>query len=240
MVSFLPAFLISVGVFVLVQCAKPVYSFSTGQLASKIGSKKALVKRDIHGCSNLRISGSENSSNDVKTSDSMGRRKLFGLCRLVAFSTATSVSLQKSLLLVSPAHAAFGDSTNIELPSYIEFLIEKNTQVDPSTFLYKGVDREVQLQRFAAAATRIQSIPDIVQARKWSQVEGTLTGPLGTLIQTMNLVSGSDKEALRAAAKVKADLLQIGQAAAKKNAEPCIAATESALQSLEAFVKVAF
>ena len=139
-----------------------------------------------------------------------------------------------------PAHAAYGDGSNIELPSYIDFLIEKNTQVDSSTFLYQGADRDVQLERISAAVTRIKSIPAIAQARKWSQVQGVLTGPLGTLIQTMNQISGSNKDALKAAANVKADLLMIGQAAAKKSEDACIAASEAALQNLETFSKVVF
>lgn len=140
----------------------------------------------------------------------------------------------------SPAHAAYGDGSKIELPSYIDFLIEKNTQVDPSTFLYQGADREAQLERISAAESRIKSIPAIAQSRKWSQVQGILTGPLGTLIQTMNQISGSNKDALKAAANVKADLLMIGQAAAKKSEDACIAASEAALQNLETFSKVVF
>ena len=91
------------------------------------------------------------------------------------------------------AIAAYGDSSNMKGFDYIEFLVEKNAVTDPSTFVYQGADRETQLQRMSRAATALKQIPSIAQDRKWSQVNGVLTGPLGTLIQTMNqIVAGTD------------------------------------------------
>lgn len=159
-------------------------------------------------------------------------------------------------LLLPPqqARAAYGDSSNMKGFDYIEFLVDKNTVTDPSTFVYQGADRETQLQRMSRAASALKQIPSIAQQRKWSQVNGVLTGPLGTLIQTMNqIVAGTDgtrtdfgkvppvnQKAKAAALKVKTDLYAIGQAAAKKNEQECIRATEVALNDLNAFVKVAF
>lgn len=154
------------------------------------------------------------------------------------------------------AIAAYGDSSKLKGFDYIEFLMEKNAVADPSTFVYQGADRETQLQRLSSASAALQQIPSIAQQRKWSQVNGVLLGPLGTLIQTMNqIVAGTDlartdfgsapppvnnKEAKAASLKVKADLYAIGQAASKKNEQECIRATEVALDDLQAFVKVAF
>jgi hypothetical protein len=154
------------------------------------------------------------------------------------------------------AISAYGDSSKLKGFDYIEFLMEKNAVADPSTFVYQGADRETQLQRLSSASAALQQIPSIAQQRKWSQVNGVLLGPLGTLIQTMNqIVAGTDlartdfgsapppvnnKEAKAASLKVKADLYAIGQAASKKNEQECIRATEVALDDLQAFVKVAF
>jgi hypothetical protein len=163
-----------------------------------------------------------------------------------------------SFTLLRPPHvaiAAYGDSSKLKGFDYIEFLMEKNAVADPSTFVYQGADRETQLQRLSSASAALQQIPSIVQQRKWSQVNGVLLGPLGTLIQTMNqIVAGTglartdfgsappqvNKEAKAASLKVKADLYAIGQAASKKNEQECIRATEVALDDLQAFVKVAF
>lgn len=186
-----------------------------------------------------------------------------------ALSAASSSNSRRALLntlvvvgstasLFSPTHpalAAYGDSSNLKGFDYIEYLVEKNAVADPSTFVYKGADRATQLQRIKDSIVALQQIPDIARNRKWSQVNGVLTGPLGTLVATMNQVispttetTRSDfgsaplpnKEAKAASQKVKADLYAISQAATQKNEGACIQATEAALQDLEAFVKVAF
>jgi hypothetical protein len=155
----------------------------------------------------------------------------------------------------SPAIAAYGDASNMKGFDYINYLMEKNAVADPSTFVYKGADRSVQLQRIQDAISALQQIPALAQAKKWSQVNGVLTGPLGTLIPTMTqIVSGTNltrqdfgaaplpvnKEAKAALLKVKTDIYAIGQAALKKSETGCIQATDAALNDLEAFVKVSF
>ena len=98
----------------------------------------------------------------------------------------------------------------------------------------------MQLQRIATAVSKLQTIPDFVQSKKWSQVQGVITGPLGTLIATMNQIGGSNKEAKQIISKVKVDLFSIGQCAATKNESACIAATATTLNDVNDFVKVAF
>jgi hypothetical protein len=172
------------------------------------------------------------------------RRQALAAWSIAAMSLAGaspgSTSSHGLLRVVEPAYAAYGDSTNIALPSYIDFLLEKNAVADPSTFLYQGADRTVQLQRLAAAQTRLESIPAICGRRQWSQVDGVLTGPLGTLVATMKQISGVNTTAREAAGKVQADLLAIRQAATRKDGALCVAASESAQQSLQAFVREAF
>lgn len=146
----------------------------------------------------------------------------------------------------SPAMAAYGDSTKIELPNYIEYLIEKNTSVDSSKVLYKGADMNVQLKRISDASIRLGDIPSLAKEKKWSQIQGILTGPLGTLIQTMNSLSkdrdrdskGNMSEITLAVGKVKADLVGISQEATKKNERGVIQACQQAQDNLEAFVRL--
>lgn len=142
-------------------------------------------------------------------------------------------------LLPTSACAAYGDSTNIELPSYIDFLIEKNKQADPSTFLYQGADRDAQLSRLKTAISYLETLPTVVRSRKWSQVQGVITGPLGTLTTTMRQLSESNQEAQKAAAKVKLDLFNIGLCSTSKDEAACLAASEAALKDLADFIKIA-
>ena len=142
----------------------------------------------------------------------------------------------------SPANAEYGTSSNMELPNYIEFLIEKNTIVDQSKFLYKGTDIQVQISRISDASKRLSEIPSIAREKKWSQVQGILTGPLGTLIQTMNsLCKDTDSsQAKKAAAKVKSDIIVVSQEATRKNEAGVVKACEDAQKDLEAFAKLVF
>lgn len=174
------------------------------------------------------------------TALTMDRRDLLMNKSKLLLSTSILGFFLSSEPLTNVAHAAYGDSSNIALPSYVDFLIEKNKQADPSTFLYQGADRDIQLQRIASAISQIETIPNIAQSKKWSQVQGVITGPLGTLIATMNQIGGKNKEAKQLVAKVKVDLFSIGQCATTKNESACIAATEATLRDVNEFVKVAF
>jgi hypothetical protein len=79
---------------------------------------------------------------------------------------------------------------------------------------------------------------------------GIVTGPLGTLSQTLNQIvtvattSASSKsntsKVQEAARKVKADVLAIGQAADKKNAEACTKQASLASQDLKILLEIAF
>jgi hypothetical protein len=140
--------------------------------------------------------------------------------------------------------AKYGASSNMELPNYIEYLVEKNSQgaSTASIALYKGADPVVLLRRLQEANNRLNDIPTLAKERKWSQVQGLLTGPLGTLSQTLNQIAtpDSDKQVQAVSKKLKADLIDIGQAAAKKNAEDCSAKAEDASKDLVSFLEMAF
>ena len=147
-------------------------------------------------------------------------------------------------ILVAPpiAKAEYGAGASMELPNYIDFLIEKSKTVDPSKILYQGADRDVQLKRVAKAAKRLQEIPALAEKKKWSEITGILTGPLGELLQTFATVSlGNPSPKVKdAAKKVKQDLFEIGTAASKKDGNACKKATDKALKDLEKFIDVAF
>jgi hypothetical protein len=156
---------------------------------------------------------------------------------LSGFAAALAVVVS---LPVQPALADYGSSASIQLPSYIDSLIEQSKTVDPDSLLYKGADLQTQLGRLKKATIRLAEIPAIAEQKKWTQITGILTGPLGELLSTMTLVSANNAKAKEAAKKVKLDLYAIGAGASKKNEGACKQATEAALKDLEAFIKVAF
>lgn len=147
-----------------------------------------------------------------------------------------------SMLIPSIANAKGGDSATIVMPNYIEFLIEKNKVIDPNDMLYKGPDIELQLKRIGEAGARIPEVAVLAEEKKWSQVQGIITGPLGTLLQTMNSIASAagTKEAAAAAKIVKQDLNDINAASQKKDSAACMKAAGKAAADLEKFVKIAF
>lgn len=152
------------------------------------------------------------------------------------------VACSSTILIPSIANAKGGDSATIVLPNYVEFLIEKNKVVDPSTLLYQGPDIETQLRRIGEAGARLPEVAALAEEKKWSQVQGIITGPLGTLLQTMNNVvsAAGTKEAAAAAKTVKQDLNDINAASQRKDSALCIKAAGKATADLEKFVNVAF
>jgi len=154
----------------------------------------------------------------------------------------TLVAGSSTMLIPSMANAKSGDSASILLPNYIEFLIEKNKVTDSADMLYKGPDIELQIRRIGEAAARLPEVATLADEKKWSQVQGIITGPLGTLLQTLNSVASvaGTKEAADAAKTVKQDLNDINAASQRKDSALCIKAAGKAAADLEKFVKIAF
>ncbi|KAL3902262.1 MAG: hypothetical protein SGILL_010884 [Bacillariaceae sp.] len=140
------------------------------------------------------------------------------------------------------ANAKYGEGTSMELPSYIDYLIEKNAVPDDSTALYKGADPATILRRLQESEKRLQEIPALTEEKKWTQISGLVTGPLGTLSQTISQIATPDsKQKVKdMAKKVKADVLGIGQAAERKNGDGCVAQAAAASKDLKSLLEAAF
>lgn len=196
------------------------------------------VGRGAHGvtiplaCTDAEV-GTKKNEEEIMTA-CQTRRGILG---------ATICALVGTFADQQPACAKYGDSSNMELPNYIEYLLEKNAQGSAAGgALYRGADPVVLLRRLQEADNRLKEIPQLANEKKWSQVQGVLTGPLGTLSQTLNQIAtpDSDKQVQTASKKLKADLIDIGQAAAKKNAEACVAKAGEASKDLVSFLELAF
>ena len=162
--------------------------------------------------------------------------------QLYANNNRRDFVLASTMLIPSIANAKSGDSAGIVMPNYIEFLIEKNKVTDPSEMLYQGPDIELQLKRIGEAGARLPEVAALAEEKKWSQVQGIITGPLGTLLQTMNNVASiaATKEAAAAAKTVKQDLNDINAASQRKDSALCVKTAGKAAADLEKFVKIAF
>jgi hypothetical protein len=153
------------------------------------------------------------------------------------------------------ASAARGQDAKIELPNPIESMSKRVTgqclvetlgnreclvYLDPANKLYQGADTSVLLLRIEKASEALASVPKLIESRKWSQITGILTGPMGTLVTTMNelvKLSENKSETAMLAKTTKEALIAIGQFADKKQCEKALEAHESATQNLVAFVK---
>ena len=154
-----------------------------------------------------------------------------------------------TIAIASPASAKYGEGTSMNFPSYIDYLIEKNTAADNSGALYKGADPATVLRRLADSERRLGEIGDLAEKKKWSEINGLITGPLGTLSSSMSQVvsiasaSGTSKKTKQieqAVKKVKADVFAIGQEANRKNADGCSQQAQLASKDLKALLELAF
>lgn len=170
---------------------------------------------------------------EVRAADSISRR---------GFASVSGLALG-SLLHTTPASAKYGASSNMELPNYIDYLIEKNNGGQGAgNALYQGADPAVLLRRLETASSRLGDIEGLVEKKKWSEIQGLLTGPLGTLSQTLNQIAtaNSPKPVQAASKKLKGDLIAIGQAASKKNGDGCSQLAKETSKDLISFLELAF
>jgi hypothetical protein len=155
-----------------------------------------------------------------------------------------------------PAHAEYGADAKMLIPNALEGVSDRiNKQclveslgnrecllyLDPDNKLYQGADSRNMLDRLEKASAALASIPVLAEQKKWSQVVGVTTGPMGTLTDTLNQLTklSSDKKrelAKQKAQKVKTDVIAIGQAAFRKEGKGIPILCQSAEQHLADFV----
>ena len=155
---------------------------------------------------------------------------------------------------VPPAQAKYGEGTRMNMPSYIDYLIDKNTVATTAGALYTGVDPATVLRRIADASQRLTEIETLASQGKWTQIQSILTGPLGTFSSSLAQIgtlttsttppNKTDKPKAKRVAQlittIKGDLIAIGQAASKKNGAGCIAQTKLASDDIQTLLEVAF
>lgn len=152
------------------------------------------------------------------------------------------------------ATAVYGADANIEIPNVVEGITRRTNEqclveslgtrqclvyLDPANKLYQQPDTQVLLERIDKASASLATIPTLVQNKKWSQVNGVLTGPLGNLVLTMqqlSKLSDNYSQATNLAKQVKGDIIEIGQASDRKQGDKALAFYQKATDDLVSFV----
>ena len=153
------------------------------------------------------------------------------------------------------AYAVYGSDAKIELPNPIQSMTDRATKqclveslgtreclvyADMENRLYQGADGKLLLERVETASQSLGRIPALVEAKKWSQVTGVLTGPMGELIRTMNqLVELSENKVVAKSkvTQVKNDLYAIAAAVDRKQIDVALKSHQDATNHLVDFVK---
>jgi hypothetical protein len=181
--------------------------------------------------------------------DESRREALFSMFGALQAITGTSITIRvasKSL----PANAASGDFAKIELPNPYQTLVDRATQPDANKFLYKGFDGTLLTQRLTTSTEALAKIPNLIEAKKWSQVTGVLLGPMGELLITMNQMVGmaskseGSEEVLAATLRaklnvVKKDLYAMQAAVDKRQADVALQYHAQSTIHLDEFIHAA-
>ena len=176
--------------------------------------------------------------------------------REAAFAMLGSLwAMSTTAITPETANAAYGADANMEFPNVVEGISRRTNEqclveslgsrqclvyLDPANKLYQKPDTQVLLERIEKASASLARIPNLVENKKWSQVNGVLTGPLGNLVLTMqqlSQLSENAKQATTLAKQVKADIIDIGQASDRKQGDKALASHQKATDDLVAFVK---
>jgi hypothetical protein len=157
--------------------------------------------------------------------------------------------------MIFPESAFAGAEANIQLPNPLEAITDRSTKKcmveslgnreclvyeDPENKLYQGTDGRVWLDRIEKASSSFADIPTLVEAKKWSQVTGIMTGPCGDLIRTLGqLAESSDNSdvAKQNVKKLKTSLYAIQAAVDRKQGDLVLKYHKAATDDLVAFVQ---
>ena len=188
--------------------------------------------------------------NPPKDDDLDRREALFSM-----MGSMWSIGLLSDAIMVggasNPAQAVVGADANMEFPDIVGGMSDRvNKQcvveslgtrqcllyMDPANAVYQGYDAAVLLERIEVCSRALATIPDLANDRKWSKISGVLTGPMGTLVSTMNQLASGRKDALDAAKKVKNDIVAINQASEKKDQAKVLSLHQQATNDLVTFV----
>mmetsp|Transcript_10053 Transcript_10053/g.29652 ORF Transcript_10053/g.29652 Transcript_10053/m.29652 type:complete len:288 (+) Transcript_10053:164-1027(+) len=169
------------------------------------------------------------------------------------WATSSAVSMTA---FPEPARATAGVDANMAFPDVMAGLNDRNTkqclveslgnreclvykETDPDKLLYKGVDTGKLVERIRLATSALAEIPPLVERKKWNEITGILTGPMGELSSTLNLLAGTDARKTKLARKVKEDLFGMGTATTQRQTDVILKYHALAIKDLAVFLEAA-
>eukprot|EP00536_Pseudo-nitzschia_multiseries_P016697 jgi/Psemu1/69953/estExt_Genemark1.C_12020006 len=188
------------------------------------------------------------------------REALFAMMgSLWAVSSSSAVAgtvVTTAFAFPEPAQATAGVDANMAFPDVMAGLNDRNTkqclveslgnreclvykETDPDKLLYKGIDNDKLVERIRFATGALAEIPPLVELKKWNDITGILTGPMGELSSTLNLLAGTDARKTKLARKVKEDLFGMGTATTQRQTDVILKYHSLAIKDLAIFLEAA-
>jgi hypothetical protein len=178
--------------------------------------------------------------------------------REALFSLLGQVAAGLGTLFWAPNNsvAVYGTDAKLEIPNVMDGMNNRASgrqclveslgnreclaYLDPDNKLWQNPDSEILLNRLQKATAAFTEVPEHVSAKKWSKISGILTGPMGTLSDTMNMlvkISGDSEELKGQAKAIKTTLYEINAAVERKEAEKILKLHEKATKDLIAYTQ---
>ena len=204
-------------------------------------------KRNKCRCPDDDIHDNDDDDEDEDLEDR--REALFAMMgSLWAVTSVASSTLPAYATVGVDANMAFPDvigSMNDRLDSKKECLMESlgtrecmiYKETDPDKLLYKGANLDVLVKRIQQATVALAQIPPLVETKKWNEITGILTGPMGQLSSTLTMLCGDSKMKVALAQKVKQDLFAIGTATTQRQTEDILKYHALAIEDLTKFLE---
>jgi hypothetical protein len=183
---------------------------------------------------------------DPPLNEDLDRREaLFSLIGQVAAGLGTLFWAPKD------SNAVYGADAKLEIPNVMDGINNRASgrqclveslgnreclaYLDPDNKLWQNPDSGILLDRLQKAIAAFTEVPELVSSKKWSKISGILTGPMGTLSDTMNMLakmSGDSMDLKSQTKTIKTTLYEINAAVERKEAEKILKLHEKATKDL--------
>lgn len=225
----------------------PTFAFQETRVPTRLQQRLPLASRSLESSSDR----CEHPCPETTISDDIMDRREAGFALL---GQLWAVGIIPTALMF-PEAAFAGAEANIQLPNPLEAISDRSTKKcmveslgnreclvyeDPENKLYQGTNSRTLLERIEKASLSFAEIPNLVEAKKWSQISGIMTGPCGDLIRTLGQLADTSENAAVAKKHVQAlkvNLYAIQGAVDRKQGDAILRYHTAATEDLVSFVK---
>jgi len=170
-----------------------------------------------------------------------------GILPSAVISTFTAISSPEA------AEAVYGADAKIEVPNVMDNINNRVNQqclveslgnreclvyLDPDNKLYQGAESKILVERLEAATAALALIPALVLEKKWSKIQGILTGPmnpLGVTMDKLSKMSNNEEQCCKLEKIVKQDLYAIASAVERKQGDQILELQKKATVDLVSY-----